>query len=188
MRSISFCLAAVLLGVSFPIAAHAALSCKDTPNMTQCPGKPCEMLGFSRVSDDQRNIIYCEKSDTSDTGMEWKSTIADVSCPAGQWITGIKNGMPQCGSILNLSCSPKKILVGISGGKPVCSFPPPPPCSTASCLSGFSEGVCIYKPKEHCGGFSWSTKGAATGVLVNNNGDPSCASVAGAHWLCTPNK
>ena len=102
--------------------AHAA----TCPSSAKCPGNLCDHLGLSTMSDDQVNIVYCTTNTASNTPpLVWKSSVSDLTCPAGEAVTGIVNGVPQCAAInLNFPCPSGYVVIGISNGNPVCASAP----------------------------------------------------------------
>lgn len=112
-----------------PVLAMAA-GAPETPScpgLPKCPGNPCEMLGLTTMSDDQKNIIACLLPDSGTGGYIYKTTISEISCDSGQALARIENGKGVCAdlsAIINVSsCASGTFLVGISDGKPVCATP-----------------------------------------------------------------
>lgn len=77
--------------------AHASTGC--SPETTTCAGQPCNSadLGKTTRDYDDANIIACLKEPSGSAPYVWKSMTGKTNqCPAGQLVSGYKNGETLC--------------------------------------------------------------------------------------------
>lgn len=111
---------------------------------------------------DKSALVWSTDNGGSLKCTDTSSMVTIASCPAGQVLTGVTNGVPTCivppsNNTLNISCPAGQVLSGISNGSAVCttastsSTPSTPAAVTASCqsnyvLSGINNGVPVCIP------------------------------------------
>lgn len=56
-----------------------------------------------------------------------------MTCPAGEYLVGVQNGLPVCEDEVFFSCPPGQFMAGIDGsGRLICNVLPPDPCPDAN--------------------------------------------------------
>ncbi len=149
-------LAAGLLGCLMVHPAQAALL-----------GSACDQRGASRMDTDGKNIVACVCKTMANCGtadLVWKAMAsADVTCPAGQAIKAIVNGVPQCSTlgVVNYTCPSGTSASSVVNGVPQCT---PIGVISLSCPAGqyvlnVVGGVthCASPPEQTCcGTFQYS--------------------------------
>lgn len=109
---------------------------------------------------------------------------AGMSCPTGQYMTGIANGMPICTPNIVAACPPGQFLIGVAPDySPICSTPPASCpaqpetlCSTTQTLGASPNGAVItlnagasYYEEYTCNSGTWN--------LTDSGGVCSCTPV-----------
>ncbi len=84
------------------------------------PGQPCTEIGKTLMDENKQNLVACLNNGYGI--LKWKATTdSDVSCSAGQIVTGVVNGVPQCGSLIeDFSCPSGKAVTSVVNGIPQC--------------------------------------------------------------------
>ncbi|MFA5041574.1 MAG: hypothetical protein WC464_08085 [Bdellovibrionales bacterium] len=166
-------LAVVMLSVAV-LSSH--------PAQAALVGSPCTQSGQTRMDTDNVNIIACVCKSTANcgpSGLEWKTmSSGTLSCPAGQGLTGIVNGIPQCAplGVINYTCPGGGAATSIVNGQPQCA---PKGVINYSCPSGqyiasISNGTanCFSVPPVTCCGTIeyWACRGRAYSYTCLVNG------------------
>ncbi|MFA5041573.1 MAG: hypothetical protein WC464_08080 [Bdellovibrionales bacterium] len=131
-------------------------------------GSSCAQSGKTQMDTDGKNIIACVCKTIANCGpsdLVWKAMAGpNISCPSGQGLTGIVNGVPQCSTlgVFNYSCPSGTAASSIVNGVPQCT---PVGVINLTCPSGqyvlnVVNGVtsCATPPVETCcGTFQYSS-------------------------------
>ncbi len=107
MRYLAFILLCALAFAGYPV--HQATAVVAGP--TTLIGTPCpNQLGITKKDTLDMNIVAClcdtvPNCDPTTNAVVWKEMATDIvavgtfACPAGQALTGIKSGVPQCAAL-----------------------------------------------------------------------------------------
>ncbi len=110
----------------FAAALFVAAALPASPALAALAGTACTQSGATRMDTDNRNVVACVCKTTSNCGpsdLAWKAmSSGNATCPAGQALTGIVSGVPQCAAmgLINYTCPSGTAATSIVNGVPQC--------------------------------------------------------------------
>ncbi|MFA5041836.1 MAG: hypothetical protein WC464_09430 [Bdellovibrionales bacterium] len=117
--------------ITFPFFLAAgfliALALSAPEAQAALAGTACSQAGQTKMDTDNKNIIACVCKTTANCGssdLVWKGmSSGNITCPAGQALTGIVNGQPQCTTmgLINYTCPSGTAATSVVNSVPQCA-------------------------------------------------------------------
>ncbi|MFA4995279.1 MAG: hypothetical protein WC521_08275 [Bdellovibrionales bacterium] len=144
--------------------AQAAVCDPNTVPKPTCVNQQCDAdkKGVSLMDGNKQNIIACICTTAACNAADWKwrsMTTNKLTCPAGQALTGVSNGQPQCAAVglLNKNCPAGQYATKVTSGVMACAAPPScssccPSCPAPSACGTFHVCGTPSSPGSYFGG------------------------------------